>query len=221
MKAAGVKMETQPVSSPSPVSTPVSKQEPQAAAATLTSPPVQPAPAETPITKTVPQPTETKTATKKPSNGHTKLTGLAAMKEALAEKTREESNAVIPITQGALHVYWEEFIERFRQANKMTVVSNLQLASLEMLGQEEIGLKSRNLVQHRFMEEEKLEISEFFKQKFNNPAIVLTLILDESLQENTDIGPQPLSSREQFAKMVEKYPLVKELKDRLLMELDF
>ncbi|AWO00897.1 DNA polymerase III subunit gamma/tau [Chitinophaga alhagiae] len=159
---------------------------------------------------------------------HTKLTGLAAMKEALAAKQQHDNAAAaaavtasIPLTAGALAVYWEEFIDRFRQANKMTVVGNLQLAQIVLLGPEEIGLISRNIVQYRFMEEEKLEISDFFKRKFRNKDLVLTLSLDESQQEVADTGPAPLSSREQFARMIEKYPLVKELKDRLNMELDF
>ncbi|MBC9913543.1 DNA polymerase III subunit gamma/tau [Chitinophaga varians] len=150
-----------------------------------------------------------------------KLTGLAAMKEALAARQQTSAHVQsIPLTAGALEVHWEEFIERFRQANKMTVVSNLALAVLKLLGATEIGIVSRNIVQHRFMEEEKMAISEFFKQKFNNPTLVLTLQLDES-QQVQDLGPAPLSSREQFQHMSEKYPLVKELKDRLNMELDF
>ncbi|WP_142683816.1 DNA polymerase III subunit gamma/tau [Chitinophaga polysaccharea] len=150
-----------------------------------------------------------------------KLTGLAAMKEAMAAKQQGTTQVQsTPITMGAIHVYWEEFIDLYRQANKMTVVSNLQLAQLKLLGTAEVGIVSRNIVQFRFMEEEKLVIAEFLKKKFNNPAIVLTLQLDES-QQVQDIGPAPLSSREQFQQMAEKYPLVKELKDRLNMELDF
>jgi DNA polymerase-3 subunit gamma/tau len=154
----------------------------------------------------------------------TKLTGLAAMKEALAAKQQAVASAPgnsIQLTAGALAVYWDEFIDKFRQANKMTVVSNLQLAQTVLLGPEEIGIVSRNIVQYRFMEEEKLEISEFFKKKFRNNQLVLTLQLDESQQQTADTGPAPLTSREQFARMIEKYPLVKELKDRLGMELDF
>ncbi|GEP94343.1 DNA polymerase III subunit gamma/tau [Chitinophaga cymbidii] len=158
------------------------------------------------------------------SPGAGKLTGLAAMKEALAAKqqtaTTTQSSAV-QLTAGALAVYWDEFIDKFRQANKMTVVSNLQLAQTMLLGPEEIGIVSRNIVQYRFMEEEKLEISEFFKRKFRNNALILTLQLDENQQQAADTGPAPLSSREQFARMIEKYPLVKELKDKLGMELDF
>ena len=150
-----------------------------------------------------------------------KLTGLAAMKEAMAAKQQTTTQVqAIPLTMGAIHVYWEEFIDLYRQANKMTVVSNLQLAQLKLLGVTEVGIVSRNIVQFRFMEEEKLVIADFLKKKFNNPTIVLTLQLDES-QQTQDIGPAPLSSREQFQQMSEKYPMVKELKDRLNMELDF
>ncbi|SEV99991.1 DNA polymerase-3 subunit gamma/tau [Chitinophaga sp. YR573] len=165
---------------------------------------------------TIPVATSTKPTTPQP-----KMTGLAAMKEALAAKQQTGPvKQAIPITLGALHVYWEEFIDRFRQANKMTVVSNLQLAAITLPAPEEIAITSRNIVQFRFMEEEKLAISAFFKDKFHNLGIVLTLLLDET-QQAVDIGPAPLSSREQFQKMTESYPLIKELKDRLNLELDF
>jgi DNA polymerase-3 subunit gamma/tau len=44
------------------------------------------------------------------------------------------------------------------------------------------------------------------------------------MQENTGSNSSieaPLTSREQFQKMAEQYPLVKELKDRLRLELDY
>jgi DNA polymerase-3 subunit gamma/tau len=187
--------------------------------------PVQPvqrqAPAVQPTTASVTSATATASRPGQTAGPQPKLTGLAAMKEALAAKQQVQSvQQAIPMTLGALHVYWEEFIDTFRQANKMTVVSNLQLAAISLAGPEEIAIASRNIVQFRFMEEEKLAISAFFKEKFHNPAIVLTLHLDES-QQTVDIGPAPLSSREQFQKMAEKYPLIRELKDKLNMELDF
>jgi DNA polymerase-3 subunit gamma/tau len=195
------------------------------AAKTTAAPPAPPAPAaQQPVTPAAPVNTSAPAPTPaaKPAGATgSKLTGLAAMKEALAARQQQTVvQQIIPITAGALAVYWEEFIDIFRQANKMTVVSNLQLATVSLLAPEEIGISSRNIVQFRFMEEEKLAISDFFKKKFNNPAIILTLQLDES-QQTQDIGPAPMSSREQFQAMIEKYPLVKELKDKLNMELDF
>jgi DNA polymerase-3 subunit gamma/tau len=188
--------------------------------------PVQPVQRQAPPVQATASPATAGTTTaskpvQQPAGPQTKLTGLAAMKEALAAKQVVQTvREVIPMTLGALHVYWEEFIDTFRQANKMTVVGNLSLAVINIAGPEEITITSRNIVQFRFMEEEKLAISAFFKEKFHNPALVLTLHLDET-QQTLDIGPAPLSSREQFQKMTEKYPLIKELKDKLNMELDF
>lgn len=207
------------------IETPAAASAATAATAPKTTPATPPAAAPAAPVATAPVTTPSHTATAAPAakTGATgsKLTGLAAMKEALAAKQQQTvAKAAIQITQGALAVYWEEFIDIFRQANKMTVVSNLQLAQVKLLAPEEIGIVSRNIVQFRFMEEEKLAISDFFKRKFNNPTIILTLQLDET-QQTQDIGPAPLSSREQFQQMIELYPLVKELKDKLNMELDF
>jgi DNA polymerase-3 subunit gamma/tau len=186
----------------------------------VATPAAQPATPAPPV-NTASHPVTATPAAKATGTTGSKLTGLAAMKEALAAKQQQTVvRETITITAGALAVYWEEFIDIFRQANKMTVVSNLQLAVVKLLAPEEIGIVSRNIVQFRFMEEEKLAISEFFKKKFNNPAIILTLQLDET-QQAQDIGPAPMSSREQFQAMIDKYPLIKELKDKLNMELDF
>ncbi|PUZ29140.1 DNA polymerase III subunit gamma/tau [Chitinophaga parva] len=169
-------------------------------------------------TRPIPQPA---TRPAQPTANAPKLTGLAAMKQAMAAtQSTAAAQERIPLTMGALHVYWEEFIDRFRQANKMTVVSNFALAKLGLnVEANEITLTSGNIVQLRFMEEEKLSISEFFKGRFRNHSIIVTFILDEQ-QAPADLGPIPLSGREQLAKMVEKYPLVKELKDRMNLELD-
>jgi len=40
-------------------------------------------------------------------------------------------------------------------------------------------------------------------------------------QQEVIIKDLPLSSREQYQKIIEQYPLVKELKDKLRLELDY
>lgn len=204
---------------PSPVTAPPVQPATASQPASIPAPPPVSQPVAAPASQPAPAPAATTTA----SAATPKLTGLAAMKEAMAARQQTNTQTQsLPLTLGALHVYWEEFIDLYRQANKMTVVSNLQLAQLKLMEgkKDEIGIVSRNIVQFRFMEEEKLVIADFLKKRFNNPGIVLTLLLDES-QQQQDIGPAPLSAKEQFLQIAEKYPLVKELKDRLNMELDF
>lgn len=217
--AAPVAPAPMPTPAPSPVTAPPVQPAAASQPATVPAPPPVSQPVAAPAAQPAPAPAATTTA----SAATPKLTGLAAMKEAMAARQQTNTQTQsLPLTLGALHVYWEEFIDLYRQANKMTVVSNLQLAQLKLMEgkKDEIGIVSRNIVQFRFMEEEKLVIADFLKKRFNNPGIVLTLLLDES-QQQQDIGPAPLSAKEQFLQIAEKYPLVKELKDRLNMELDF
>ena len=55
---------------------------------------------------------------------------------------------------------------------------------------------------------------------FCNRQLTYNVIIIE--KEGTgEIAEKPLSSREQYLKIIEEYPLVKELKDRLRLELDY
>ena len=65
-----------------------------------------------------------------------------------------------------------------------------------------------------------MRASEYLQQQFLNRALTFTVIIEN----NPDLTPKidaPLNNREQFQKIVEQYPLVKELKDRLRLELDY
>jgi len=77
-----------------------------------------------------------------------------------------------------------------------------------------------NNIQQRFIESVRLELLEFLQAHFNNKALSFSILLEEKLVV-TDTSPAPLSKREQYLKMIEQYPLVKELKDRLRLELDY
>ena len=55
---------------------------------------------------------------------------------------------------------------------------------------------------------------------FNDRSLNYQVILEERTSDE-EPAERPLNTREQFLKMVEAYPLVKELKDRLRLELDY
>ncbi|HEX6224214.1 MAG TPA: hypothetical protein VFZ52_07375, partial [Chryseolinea sp.] len=75
-------------------------------------------------------------------------------------------------------------------------------------------------ISQRFIEGERLKLLEFLQQRFNNKQIMFTIVLEEKTIEHspTDV---PLSRKEQYLKIIEQYPMVKELKDRLGLELDY
>ena len=55
---------------------------------------------------------------------------------------------------------------------------------------------------------------------YNNRTLSYNIVV----KENTDapvVQERPLNSREQYQKMIEEYPIVKELRDKLKLELDY
>jgi len=77
-----------------------------------------------------------------------------------------------------------------------------------------------NNIQFRFIEQNGQKASQFLREKLHNSQLEFFIVMEENKEEKIPVGT-PLTSREQFLKMTEKYPLVKELKDRLRLELDY
>jgi DNA polymerase-3 subunit gamma/tau len=78
-----------------------------------------------------------------------------------------------------------------------------------------------NNLEQKFIEQEKRNLSDHLQKVFANKALSFTVTVEEKdgvIEESTD---RPLNKREQFQQIVEQYPLVKELKDRLRLELDY
>ena len=55
---------------------------------------------------------------------------------------------------------------------------------------------------------------------FNNRNIGYNIVVNEGVQENV-FSEVTLNSREKYNRIIEQYPLVKELKDKLKLELDY
>ncbi|HUX84356.1 MAG TPA: DNA polymerase III subunit gamma/tau [Chitinophagaceae bacterium] len=155
-----------------------------------------------------------------PAEGSKRLTGLKGMKDALV---KDQSGVVpetaSPLSQDILEEKWIQFTTDFRAAHPASVSAFLESARLSVSGEDRIEISCTHIVQFRFIEEEKLSISEFLKKQFHRPGLVLSLVVheDPSLKET---APEPLSPREQYLRMAEKYPLVRELRDQLNLDIE-
>ena len=77
-----------------------------------------------------------------------------------------------------------------------------------------------NNINQRFLELERNRACEFLQSELSNKQLKFQIVLSEDAKDTLPID-LPLSSREQYQKIIEQYPLVKELRDRLRMELDY
>lgn len=130
-------------------------------------------------------------------------------------------NAAInkPLVLEELQAAWNVYVEKLKEEKNSAALS-FEMAELKIQDANSFVAFVSNNLQLRFIEQNGQKASQFLREQLHNSLLEFFIVM----QENTDekiIAAAPLSSREQFLKITERYPLVKELKDRLRMELDY
>jgi len=146
--------------------------------------------------------------------------GLSKLREKIAAESSKSANQLKEIDEEQLKVAWQEYILKLRTSSKHSVVSNFEMMECRLKSPHDVLIICSGNIQAGFLKQEKTPLLEHIQHFFHNPGISIHVEQIESTEESGPIE-RPLSTKEQFAKMTEKYPLVKELKDRLGMELDY
>lgn len=146
--------------------------------------------------------------------------GLSRIRQKISDENNLVTTQSKPIEAERLSVAWQEFILKLKTAQKHSVVSTMEMMECKMKTEEIFEVICYGNIQLGFLKQEKTPLLEHMQHFFHNPSINIHVELVEAPEENNP-ADRPLSTKEQFMKMTEKYPLVKELKDRLGMELDY
>jgi DNA polymerase-3 subunit gamma/tau len=145
---------------------------------------------------------------------------LSKIRQQIADRTRDKDSATSKTLEiEPLIRAWQQYADSLRE-NRNPAVQSFELASLRIVDAHTFEVSSNNNLEQRFIEQEKRGISDHLQQVFANKAISFTIIVEEKARPDEPAG-RPLNKREQFMQIVEQYPLVKELKDRLRLELDY
>ena len=147
------------------------------------------------------------------------LGSLDAIRKKLTAQNKN-GNEVKTLTDDELRLCWDKFIEKLITKKNHSAVTNFKMAALKIVDNNSIEIITENNIQQKFIEQERAELVDDLQQYFCNRQLTYNVIINE--KEGTgEIAEKPLSSREQYLKIIEEYPLVKELKDRLRLELDY
>jgi DNA polymerase III subunit gamma/tau len=147
------------------------------------------------------------------------LSKLSKIREQFASAQQTEQEA-LELTPDQLSVAWREYVLKLKTAQKHSVVTNFEMMEASVKTSELVNVRCFGELQLGFLKQERTHLLEHLQQFFRNPALNIHPELIEQPMEQV-VGPRPLSTKEQYLKLVEKYPLVKELKDRLGLELDY
>ncbi len=155
----------------------------------------------------------------KERNSVTKKSLLNALKEKHQQPTAGVTTEAKLLTQDALTIAWQQFIQQLKTQSKASAVSNFELAILNIIDHQSFEIISYTAIQQRFIEQERVYLLEHIQKYFNNNQLTFTFKV-EKIKEDSPSNI-PLSTKEKFTRIVEQYPLVKELKDRLRLELEY
>jgi DNA polymerase III subunit gamma/tau len=130
-----------------------------------------------------------------------------------------EAVADTPLQQEDLHTAWNHFIMKLKEA-KNPAAQPFSLATLRIKDENTFEAVTANNIEQKFIEQERNSLFVFLKDKLQNRQLQFSVLVEESLTDRPAIEPT-LTSKEQFLKMSEQYPLIKELKERLKLDLDY
>jgi DNA polymerase-3 subunit gamma/tau len=148
-----------------------------------------------------------------------KISSLEAIRQQVNKGNCGEEVADKPLQQDTLQAAWKAFIKGMKDA-KNPAWQSFQLAELIIKDASHFEATASNNLQQKFLELERNKACEFLQKELCNRALQFSIKLIAAPNDDV-LADLPLSSKEQYQKLVEQFPLVKELKDRLRLELDY
>lgn len=166
---------------------------------------------------TQPAPNQPQTTNKKPPPS--KLGTLESIRQKFANKQVGNDNPIIPLSDEKLQEHWKNFSQKLKD-NKNPAAQSFDLAQLHIINNSTFEIITNNNLEQKFIEGERRDLSEYLQQQFNNRTLLFTIVVTDNpvIQEPTE---RPLNTKEQYQKIVEQYPLVNELKNKLKLGLDY
>jgi len=148
--------------------------------------------------------------------GTEKKLNLTSLRERVGKQLSATGTA-LPLEIGAVKEVWEELISLLKEAKNPAYISFIS-AELEIIDEINLKITGATAWDMKVIENERRLIAEKLQEKFQNRSLNIVFGYKETGVVEEE---RPLSKKEQYNQMAEKYPLIKDLKDRLGLELDY
>lgn len=177
-----------------------------------------------PVAVTQPQQAEEKSPKAEPANEQAapslKFSHLEKLRKQIAERANNnEGRKQEALTVEKLKSVWQQYADTLRE-NKNPAVQSFELATLNILTENSFEVISNNNLEQKFIEQEKRLVSEYLQNVFGDRTLHFSVKVTDNPVEAAPIE-KTLSKKDQYLLMIEQYPMIKELKDRLKLELDY
>jgi DNA polymerase III subunit gamma/tau len=208
---APIALHSTPEATAKPTAIAEKKSEPEAKLIIETAAPVKPAPQ-----PKTPEPIEVKPVSTAPKS---KIGTLDSLRKKIGESAAGEQNIDRPLSIEELKDAWSRYIVKLK-ANKNSAWQSFESAELKITDDNSFEALVDDNIYEKFLIKERNGVCTFLQKELGNRKLKFQVVLTEP-KEKPVLQDLPLSSKQQYQKLVEQFPLVKELKDRLRLELDY
>lgn len=147
-----------------------------------------------------------------------RLESLEKIREKVANDNKNLKT--IELNEEEVYIAWGLFIEKLLAHNKKPVISNFKSAKLSIADANCIEIITETTLQQKFIEAERGDLIDHLQNHFKNRS--LTYKLSVAPGENSEEKQEEfLTAKQQYLRIIEEYPNVKQLKDRLGLELEW
>ena len=117
---------------------------------------------------------------------------------------------------------WNDYLSLLQNNNdKLSTASTFKIAKLVIVDDIHFTITVNALTQQKFIEQEKLLLADHIQTAFNNRNISFSVLVEDTEEKMEVPLHLKLNSRQRFERIAEQYPMIKELKDRLKLEVDY
>lgn len=144
-----------------------------------------------------------------------KLSSLAKIREQIIYE--DKSRNQLELSNENILKCWNLFIEKLEDDKKQAAARYFKDAEVYCCEEGKIEIKVSSSFQRTYIENERAELVIFLQEFFKNKSLNYKFLLEEK-----EIAPAEkiLTKKEQLERLINKYPLVKQLKDTLKLDLD-
>jgi len=162
----------------------------------------------------------TKEETKIVNTAPATLGSLKSIREKLAKQNNGPVFTSKSLTVDELNIAWNQYIDVLKKNKNHSSVSILKMARLEIRDENSFTIFTANTMQQKFIEVERSGLIEHLMLYFNNRNITYQIVINQEEKEETNLQ-KPLNTKEKYQLLIEQYPNIKILKDKIRLELDY
>ena len=149
-----------------------------------------------------------------------RLGALARIRQEVAEFHDLQESSIRPLTEEGLSLAWGLYIQKLKERKNPSAVTNFKSAVLKIIDRSIIEIITGTKIHQSFIEAERASLIEHLQAHFNNRLLTYKVVIVDSPFDKLPVEKH-LSSKEQYLQIIEEYPMVKLLKDKLRLELDY